>query len=76
MKPRHDYAGMIATDDCLWVYVGITVGTSTRTFRVKVPWDEFTKADFLHHIDKAVRKRIMDVWSGPAWEDQRLPGID
>nr|CRY96177.1 hypothetical protein [uncultured prokaryote] len=75
MRIRYDFAGIANKDSGLEVYVERKDGSSVRVYSVMIPWGELCDMSTLHHIDKAVRRELIERWSTSPFKDDDIPGI-
>lgn len=72
MKIAAQYQGVVLTDRCLQIHFKLTIGGSTvRHHHVKVPLDQLSKEVWATAMDRAARRRLLEIWA--AEDNEPLP---
>lgn len=73
VKVAAKYTGCVLTDRVMQVHFALTVGGHIkRAAHVKVPLTEFTEAVWATAMDRASRRRLVEIWSDeplPPWTE-------
>lgn len=74
MKLSHKYQGMTLTDKYLTVHFATTIGGQVKRHgQVKIPISECTSEVIANAMDRATRRRLVQIWSDtpidfPPWD--------
>lgn len=68
--PKFQYTGVEVSAKYLMVCFDQVIGTTRRARVVAVPWNVLAQDDVLAHLDRDIRRRMVEFWSGVAIESQ------
>lgn len=63
-KMKISYQGLIVTTTAVEVHFAVGNGVWLRHAKVRVPMEEMLTDEFTQALDKHVRRRMIEIWSG------------
>lgn len=67
-KPVDVFEGLQVVHKGVWCHYSREVGTTKRHSEFLIPWSDLTDDEFLRQLDRVVRRRLIEAWSGTAIE--------